>query len=219
MRTPPEVRFWRYVIPCEGCWVWTGSADTKGYGMLGTPDYTRPRFANGKPRYRFDRAHRLSYQIHFGPIPDGVFVCHTCDNPSCVNPAHLFLGTILDNNRDKTAKGRHHNSVRTACVSGHPFDTANTAYARGHGGAKRRRCRLCSRAASDKSRDRARARMPSVLCACGCGETVRQTAYHGVATTVRGHHKRLKGLAIFGSWRAGQKDRRASTEVRATQGD
>jgi len=75
------------------CWVWTGARSQFGYGNLTT---------NGKQ----ENAHRVSWEIHFGPIPDGIRVLHACDNPPCVRPFHLFLGTQKDNNRDREAKGR-----------------------------------------------------------------------------------------------------------------
>ena len=76
-----------------GCWHWTASKDGKGYGRLGGSKLG-------------SRAHRISFQIFRGPIPPGMFVCHTCDNPSCVRPSHLFLGTNHDNVEDMKAKGR-----------------------------------------------------------------------------------------------------------------
>lgn len=76
-----------------GCYEWSRAKSSKGYGYL--------RF-NG----RDVRAHRLAFELAFGPIPDGFHVCHRCDNPPCCNPGHLFLGTAKDNHVDKVLKGR-----------------------------------------------------------------------------------------------------------------
>ena len=85
--------FWNKVDKTSSCWLWTGLTHPFGYGRIGI----------NKVKYL---THRLSYIIHFGPIPKGMCVCHRCDNPKCVNPQHLFLGSRLDNNLDRTAKDR-----------------------------------------------------------------------------------------------------------------
>jgi hypothetical protein len=100
--TPVEARFERYVERTFGCWRWTGSRHPKGYGQINRGD--------GVP----ERAHRVSWMKFRGPIPAGLQVLHVCDNPGCVNPDHLFLGTDGDNMHDKAAKGRHHRQVLLA---------------------------------------------------------------------------------------------------------
>lgn len=83
--------------PVSGCWWWNGPASETSPGR-----YIGNERVGGKTR----SAHRLSYELHNGPIPGGLYVCHRCDQPMCVNPAHLFLGTAADNMRDRDAKGR-----------------------------------------------------------------------------------------------------------------
>lgn len=93
----PEERFWGSVEKSDGCWNWKGALNhvRGGYGCFNT----------GSGR-RMVGAHRFSWQLHHGPIPNGLFVLHRCDNPSCVRPEHLFLGTHEENMADMVAKGR-----------------------------------------------------------------------------------------------------------------
>lgn len=94
-------RFWINVEKGDGCWIWKGAKLGFGYGMM--------RF-NG----RNTGAHRASWLLHFGEIPEAMFVCHRCDNPGCVRPDHLFLGTHQDNVADAVSKGRQARGVSFA---------------------------------------------------------------------------------------------------------
>jgi len=92
-----EARFWAKVQKTDdGCWMWMGGKDSSGYGT----------FYDGE---RTIGAHRYSYELHIGPIPDGMLCCHHCDRPACCNPAHFFLGTKKDNADDRDKKGRNIN--------------------------------------------------------------------------------------------------------------
>lgn len=96
-KIPLAVRMEKYTDRSDGpnaCWPWMRYRTARGYGFVG--------IATG----RGTGAHRVAWEIANGPIPDGMWVLHRCDNPPCCNPAHLFLGTNLDNIADKVAKGR-----------------------------------------------------------------------------------------------------------------
>jgi hypothetical protein len=86
-------RFMAKVEKTEGCWNWTASLDKCGYGRFNI---------NGK----ILKAHRVAYTLFIGDVPEGRCVCHTCDHPGCVNPEHLWLGTVLENMQDRDRKGR-----------------------------------------------------------------------------------------------------------------
>lgn len=82
----------------SGCWLWLGAANPAGYGKMGV--------TISPYKYKYIDAHRISYTLHKGEIPEGLQVLHECDNPSCVNPDHLFLGTQKENLEDRDKKGR-----------------------------------------------------------------------------------------------------------------
>jgi len=120
------------VVSSENCWVWTLRKDKQGYGRVNV-------------NYKTEQAHRVSWVAFRGEIPAGMCVLHKCDNPSCVNPDHLFLGTRKDNCHDMIIKGRDNfvgrkygNKIkRTHCKRGHSYEGNSFVYG------KHRQCKIC----------------------------------------------------------------------------
>lgn len=137
--TPPQplgLRFWGKVAmggPDE-CWPWMADRTPAGYGRILIND-------------RVHHANRVAWVLaNDQMVPAGMQVCHTCDNPACCNPAHLWIGTQTENQRDRIAKGRGNNLAdqnrrKTHCAAGHEFSLENTIHTR----QGRRRCRTCAK--------------------------------------------------------------------------
>ena len=100
-RVPLAERFWQYAIPGPFCWEWHGHVDEDGYGRLWDADAGQNV-----------AAHRVSWEIHYGPVPAGQWVLHRCDNPPCTRPTHLFLGDVQANVTDAVQKGRNTHGER-----------------------------------------------------------------------------------------------------------
>lgn len=121
--TPLGTRFWAKVNKSDGCWLWTASSFRDGYGQI---------FATVDGKRRNLRAHIIAYTLAYGDVPEGMFVCHHCDNPPCVRPDHLFLATNKENQEDMARKGRGRygerngrSKLRAADVAAIRLDYAN----------------------------------------------------------------------------------------------
>ena len=144
----------RYIPePNSGCWLWIAGQSSAGYGYF---------------RYegRNQTAHRVSHLLFKGFIEEGLDACHSCDNPSCVNPDHLFKGTRSDNMKDCVAKGRFENAkvvssgnmkrnrmrheLKDFCPKGHAYDKGNTYWFNDKRGGLHRGCRICRAEANEK---------------------------------------------------------------------
>ena len=134
-----QVYFWPRVekVP-RGCWEWSASCDDKGYGTFWDGSKVR-------------KTNRVVWELVFGEIPRGSCVCHHCDNPRCVRPDHLFLGTRRDNVRDMVAKGRAFSQRKTHCPQGHVHSERDS---RGY-----RICRECRRTQTREQKRRTAVRL------------------------------------------------------------
>jgi hypothetical protein len=101
LRIPASERFWAKIQKTDSCWLWTGGCTGSGYGVIEIPGHGRRSIA----------VHRLSWEIHNGPIPEGMVILHLCDVRNCVRPDHLCLGTQADNVNDCVSKGRNRYST------------------------------------------------------------------------------------------------------------
>jgi hypothetical protein len=145
-----EERFWEKVNKTETCWIWTANKSKLGYGKFSVQGKSVP-------------AHRYAYSLVHGSIPHGLFVCHKCDVPSCINPEHLWLGSPSDNTADMVAKNRHgtHMKPGTHCRNGHEYDVVGVLVqnktVKGTKGLpvtrEYRSCRKCRKDAEKRRRD------------------------------------------------------------------
>lgn len=129
------------IIPTDECIIWPGAKTDRGYGIIN--EYGKPKVAT-----------HVALEIDGRPRTSSLmFALHRCDNPSCVNPRHLFWGSHQDNMRDQQQKGRHWATLRSTCGSGHFWDSQNTRI----GKDGRKNCRICEASRVVKRREQRRA--------------------------------------------------------------
>jgi len=128
----------KFFAPGE-CWEWGASCTSNGYGQF--------RISPGNDGMYL--AHRFSFEITKGTIPNGMHICHSCDNRKCINPDHLWLGTQSDNQKEASIKKRFFNQRKDACPNGHKYDEQNTRITKGNW----RSCRKCDMLRMRKKRE------------------------------------------------------------------
>ena len=129
-------RFWMKVVKGDDCWEWIGARNPSGHGRFWVAGKNAP-------------AHVFSYELHVGPVPEGLHLDHLCRHPWCVNPEHLEPVSLWENLRRAPATPAVINAGKTECPQGHPYDEANTCFSNG-----RRHCRTCQRERAQAKRDR-----------------------------------------------------------------
>ena len=140
--------FWGKVSKTDSCWIWTDCKTSQGYGRV-----TINIGVNKKDKRRIGfLAHRFAYEFVFGQFDLSLMVCHACDNTSCVNPSHLFLGDAFINQTDSSKKKRGVNSRKTHCKRGHEYSDENTAVMSQGRGRMCRRCKICMKAWPSKNK-------------------------------------------------------------------
>lgn len=135
--TPAIDRLFLRLVPVGECLEYDGARCSFGYGSI--------KIVVGAGIYRAEQAHRIVWETHYGSIPDGLLIRHTCDNPPCCNPEHLLLGTQKDNMHDMAERGRRADQRRERCYQDHLLDPENTYEYTDKHGIKHRRCRTCQR--------------------------------------------------------------------------